>query len=358
MSIRTLAAAALAFGIAGSAIVARAIADEYAVGADISFLRDAEQRGVLFKDGGQPKPGLQILKDHGFNWVRLRLFHTPDRLPNNLEYTVAEARAAKKLGFKFLLDIHYSDTWADPQKQFTPRAWDGLSHDQLVEAVYAYTRDVIRSLKAAEAAPDMVQIGNEVIEGMLWPDGKLPKNWSNFADLLKAGAGGVKAGAGDAAHPKIMVHIDRGGDQKATKAFFDHCRDFGVEFDVIGQSYYPWWHGSLKDLRENLAFMAQRYNKDIMLVEVAYNWRPAEYLEKKAPFPETPEGQQAFLREVNEVVRHAPGGRGRGIFWWEPAVPPGALASRGMFDRDGNVLPVINVFDPDGEEAKANSAGE
>jgi arabinogalactan endo-1,4-beta-galactosidase len=358
MSIRAFAAVAVAFGTLCSCIAGRAVADEYAVGADISFLGDAEQKGIVFKDGGQAKPGLQILKDHGYNWVRLRLFHTPDHLPNNLEYTIAQARAAKKLGFKFLLDIHYSDTWADPQKQFIPRAWEGFNHDQLVEATYAYTRDVVSALRAAEVTPDMVQIGNEVIGGMLWPDGRLPKNWSNFADLLKAGIRGVKAGAGDAAQPKIMIHIDRGGDQKATKAFFDRCSEFGVEFDVIGQSYYPWWHGSLEKLRENMAFMAQTYSKDIILVEVAYNWRPAEYKEKKAPFPETPEGQQAFLHEVNEIVRSTPGGRGRGIFWWEPAVPPGALASRGMFDRSGNALPVINVFDPGGPQQKASSGGE
>src|SRR5689334_16302291 len=187
MSTRAFAAVAVALGIVCPAITTRLLADEYAVGADISFLRDTEQKGAVFKDGGQPKPGLQILKDHGYNWVRLRLFHTPDHLPNNLEYTIAQARAAKKLGFKFLLDIHYSDTWADPQKQFIPRAWDGLSHDQLVEAVYAYTRDVVSALRAADVTPDMVQIGNEVIGGMLWPDGRLPKSWSNFADLLKAG---------------------------------------------------------------------------------------------------------------------------------------------------------------------------
>ena len=152
-------------GAVFACLVFRAAADEYAVGADVSFLPFAEQNGVVFKDGGQPKAGLQIFKDHGYNWVRLRLFHTPDRtrdrLPNDLAYTIAEAKAAKKLGFKFLLDIHYSDTWADPQKQFIPRAWDGFAHDKLVEAVYAYTRDVVAALRDSEAMPDIVQIGNE-----------------------------------------------------------------------------------------------------------------------------------------------------------------------------------------------------
>ncbi len=319
-------------------------AHEYAIGADVSFLAFAEQKGVEFKDKGQVKSGLQILKDHRYNWVRLRLFHTPDRLPNNLAYTIAQARAAKKLGFKFLLDFHYSDTWADPQKQFIPRAWEDFTHEQLVEAVETYSREVVAALVAADAAPDMVQIGNEVIGGMLWPDGRLPKNWPNFADLVKAGIRGAKAGAADPP-PRIMIHIDRGGDKHATKNFFDKCQALSIEYDVIGQSFYPWWHGNLDDLRENMAFMADTYKKDIMLVEVAYNWRPTEYKTLKPPFPETPEGQKAFLREVDDIVRNAPDGRGRGVFWWEPAVPPGPLASRGMFDRDGNALPVITVFE-------------
>jgi arabinogalactan endo-1,4-beta-galactosidase len=325
-------------------LLAPAQGDEYAIGADVSFLAHAEQKGVVFKDNGQVKAGLQILKDHGYNWVRLRLFHSPDRLPNNLDYTIAQARAAKKLGFKLLLNFHYSDTWADPQKQFIPRAWEGFTHEQLVAAVEKYSRDVVAALVAADAAPDMVQIGNEVIGGMLWPDGRLPKNWSNFADLVKAGIRGVKAGAADPP-PRIMIHIDRGGDKRSTKHFFDKCQAHSIEYDVIGQSYYPWWHGSLDDLRENMAFMADTYKKDIMLVEVAYNWRPTEYKTGKPPFPETPEGQKAFLREVDDIVRNAPDGRGGGIFWWEPAVPPGPLASRGMFDRDGNALPVTTVFD-------------
>jgi arabinogalactan endo-1,4-beta-galactosidase len=358
MSIRTLFVFAIAVSPLWLATATRANKDEFAVGADISFLADSEQKGVVFKEGGQEKQALQILRDHNYNWVRLRLFHTPDRLPNNLEYTITQAKAAKKLGFKFLLDIHYSDTWADPQKQFTPRAWKDLDHDKLVDAVYSYTRDVITSFRSAGASPDMVQIGNEVIGGMLWPDGKLPNNWANFADLLKAGIRGVKAGTGDDLPPKIMVHIDRGGDQKTTKAFFDKCRELGVDYDVIGQSYYPWWHGSLEKLADNMAFMARTYDKDIMLVEVAYNWRPAEYKDRNGPFPETPEGQQAFLRSVNEIVRNTPQGRGRGIFWWEPAVPPGSLAGRGMFDQSGNALPVIDVFDALSHTENVGSGGQ
>ncbi|HNS19333.1 MAG TPA: glycosyl hydrolase 53 family protein [Sedimentisphaerales bacterium] len=319
-------------------------ASDYAMGADLSFLRQAEQGGTVFQDEGQAKPGLQIFKDHGYNWIRLRLFHTPTRLPNNLEYTVALARDAKKLGFKFLLNYHYSDTWADPAKQFIPKAWEGKSHEELIHAVYEYTRDTIMAFRDANAMPDMVQIGNEISNGMLWPDGKLPDNWDNLADLLHAGIEGVEEGRGDAPHPLIMIHIDKGGDKERTKWFFDRWHSYGINYDVIGQSYYPWWHGSLLDLRENLIFMANEYKKDIILVEVAYNWRPAEYRRKPAPFPETPEGQRQFLDEVHRAVLATPGNRGKGVFWWEPAVQ-GPLRSRGFFDDEGNALPVITVFD-------------
>ena len=168
--------------------------------------------------------------------------------------------------------------------------------------------------------------------------------YPNFTDLLKAGIRGVEAGASTNQQPRIMIHIDRGGDKRVTKYFFDKINSYGVPFDVIGQSYYPWWHGSLLDLRENLIFMANEYHKDIILVEVAYCWRPTEYKQRNGPFPETPEGQRAFLDEVNRLVMSTPDGHGIGIFWWEPAVT-GGLRSRGFFADDGNALPVIEVFD-------------
>jgi arabinogalactan endo-1,4-beta-galactosidase len=336
---------AVVFGLAAQAWpAAGAYAGDYAIGADLSFLKQAQERGTAFKENGQAKPGLEIFKDHGYNWIRLRLFHTPARLPNNLEYTVSLAKEAKNLGFKFLLNYHYSDTWADPGKQYVPKAWEGKSHAELVQAVFEYTRDTIQAFREVRIMPDMVQIGNEVINGMLWPDGKLPGNWDSFAELLEAGIKGVDAGRGGSPRPLIMIHIDQGGNKERTKAFFDKWHSYGVDYDVIGQSYYPWWHGSLLDLRDNLIFMANEYQKDIILVEVAYNWRSTEYKNKPAPFPETPEGQRQFLDEVHRLVLSTPDNRGKGVFWWEPAVQ-GGLRSRGFFDDDGNALPVITVFD-------------
>lgn len=319
----------------------------YAIGADLSFLRQAQARGTVFKEQGQPKPGLQIFRDHGYNWIRLRLFHTPTTLPNDLAYTIALAREAKQLGFKFLLDFHYSDTWADPAKQFLPKAWEGKAHGELVALIFTYTRDTLRAFRDAGVMPDMVQPGNEVINGLLWPDGKLPDHWENFAALMKSAIAGIDAGRGDAPRPLVMIHLDRGGDWPGTRNFFDHLLAQGVEFNVIGQSYYPWWHGSLLDLRENLRLTALTYHKDIVVVEAAYNWQPAEYKTGGAPFPETPEGQRDFLDEVNRAVLATPDGLGKGLFWWEPAVAAGnrGISNRGMFDADGNALPVISVFD-------------
>jgi arabinogalactan endo-1,4-beta-galactosidase len=325
-------------------IFAPASAQEYAIGADLSFLKSAEDRGFQFKENDAPKPGLQIFKDHGYNWIRLRIFHTPTELPNSLDYTIALAKKAKELGYKFLLDYHYSDTWADPGKQFLPKAWEKLSHSDLVKAVFGYTRETIIAFREAGVLPDMVQVGNEVINGMLWPDGRLPENWNNFAELTQAGINGVFAGCDNMTRPKIMIHIDQGGNQVKTKAFFDKFLSYGIDFDYIGQSYYPWWHGTLLDLRSNMIFMAKEYKKPIILVEVAYCASPTEYKDKKAPFSETPEGQKEFLQEVNNIVLQTPDNLGAGIFWWEPATM-GGRSSRDFFDEKGNVLPVISVFD-------------
>jgi arabinogalactan endo-1,4-beta-galactosidase len=141
-----------------------------------------------------------------------------------------------------------------------------------------------------------------------------------------------------------MIHIDKGGSVAATKWFFDKLHSYRVDYDVIGQSYYPWWHGRLNDLRENLIFMAETYRKDIMVVEAAYNWAPREYTKRPGPFAESPEGQRQFLEEVNRAVQATPYGLGKGVFWWEPVVS-GVRGGRGFFDAERNALPVMTVFD-------------
>ncbi|HOB31537.1 MAG TPA: glycosyl hydrolase 53 family protein [Verrucomicrobiota bacterium] len=320
---------------------------DFAFGADLSFLKQVEDRGRVFKDGTNAMPGLQIFRNHGYNWIRLRLFVEPVqmRLPNDLQYTLEMATQAKQLGFKFLLDFHYAQSWADPGKQPTPAQWTNLTHRERVEAVFEYTRDTIAAFREADVLPDMVQIGNEIAKGMLWPDGRLPQNWDNFAEYIYAGINGVDAGRGNGRRPLIMIHHDQGGSIERTKTFFDRLHSYNIPYDVIGVSYYPWWHGTPMDLRATLSFLAREYQKDVIVVETAFHWRPnGETRGRPQPFPETPEGQRDFLDEVTRIVIAVPDGRGKGVFWWEPAVT-GGLGSRGFFADDGTALPVIEVFD-------------
>jgi len=213
-------------------------ATEFAFGADLSFLKQAEDRGTIFRDGTNALPGLQIFQNHGYNWIRLRIFVEPvgGNLPNDLKYTIAAAQDARKLGYKFLLDFHYANAWADPGKQPTPAAWKNLTHSERVKQVFAYTRDTIAAFRDAGVLPDMVQVGNEITHGMLWPDGKLPDNWKNLADYLRAGIKGVDAGRGTNPCPRIMIHVDCGGDIARTKYFFDNLNHYKIPYDVIGFS--------------------------------------------------------------------------------------------------------------------------
>jgi arabinogalactan endo-1,4-beta-galactosidase len=315
----------------------------FAVGADLSFLKSAEDRGIRFKDNGVVRPGLDIFRDHGYDWIRLRLFHTPTRLPNSLEYTIALAQEAKARGFRFLLDYHYADSWADPQQQPTPAAWDTTRIDVLLDSVFNYTRNTIRAFREAGVMPEMVQLGNEVRNGMMWPLGRLPEHWDNFAALVRAGLDGVDAGRGRAPRPLIMIHYDNGADTDGNREFFDRFNAYHIPYDIIGLSYYPWWHGNLLQLRDNLLSLLHSYpDKDLILVEVGY--RPGEYTDGKLPpYPaDAPGGpRKAFLEAVTQTVLGISDRRIKGIFWWEPA----SACDRDYFDADCNALPVITVFD-------------
>lgn len=342
---KVLALLALLTTVAAFAQTAPTPKPYFIAGADVSYLADMESKGIVFKDNGVAKPGLQILRDHGFNWVRLRIMNEPTALPNTLAYTLASAKAAKALGFRILLDFHYSDDWADPAHNNVPKAWAKMPHEALVKAVFKFSQDTVTAMREQGTMPDMVQVGNEITSGMMWPDGHLPERWTQFAELVTAGVRGVEAGKGDRTRPVIMIHIDQGGNMETTKWFFDHLIVEHVPFDLIGQSYYPWWQGSLEDLRRNLAFEANRYNKPIIIVETAYDWRTGEkFSGRKPPFPETPAGQRDFLAALVKVVQETPSNRGKGIFWWEP-MAEGSIAKRGMFDDQHNALPAVEVFE-------------
>jgi len=355
---------------------ATAKCDTFAKGADISILKRLEDVGAVYSENGKTKDALQIFKDHGFNWMRLRLFHTPNwkgPVCNDIPYTLELAKRIKAHRFALLLDFHYSDTWADPGKQYIPAAWKGLSHEQLEQKVFEYTRNTIATFREEGCLPDMVQLGNEITNGTLWPDSCLggefdtPQQWARLAGIVKAGIRGVKAGAGPNNCVKIMVHIDRGGDRTASEHFFDNLLARGVDFDVIGLSYYPFWHGSFDDLRENLKFLTPKYKKPIIVVETGCPWAPQRFYDgdvllsveestrRFLPYPPTPQGQKAFLTELMQIVRNTPNNRGKGVFYWAPEwIPAKAWGKpnysltwehRALFDLNGKMLPAMKAFE-------------
>ena len=198
----------------------------FILGADISWVQQQEDEGVCFADHGVLKDILAILKDHGFNWIRLRVFHNPKAEKGysrkgycDLDHTLAMAKRIKAAGMRFLLDFHYSDTWADPGHQIKPAAWKDLHGAELEKAVHDYTRDVVAALKQQGTPPDIVQIGNEISNGFLWPDGNVWKSgkWDVFCGLIKAGIAGAKE-----ADPsvKIMLHLAWGGQNAQSRSFW------------------------------------------------------------------------------------------------------------------------------------------
>ena len=332
-------------------------------GGDISALERIEQAGGVYRDGGRVGDAIAILRAHGANTFRLRIFVHPNGTEvqvNDLPYTLRMAKRIHAAGAKLLLDFHYSDTWADPGKQTIPAAWASLGFDSLARTVETYTASVVAELKRAGALPDLVQVGNEIDHGMLWPAGAIGGSadsllqWDHFTSLLKAGVRGVRDALAPGDSVRIMLHYSGGGSVAGTRSFFDQIKARGVPFDLIGLSYYPWWHGTLADLRANLAATAARYGKDVMVAETAYPWRPGGwegFAPNTAPmtWPVTPAGQTAFLRDVAAAVAATPQGRGAGVLWWYPeAIPvPGlfvwAGGSLALFDSTGNALPALTT---------------
>ncbi|MRN53455.1 glycosyl hydrolase 53 family protein [Paenibacillus monticola] len=340
-------------------------------GADISTLQAVEDAGGKYYDHGVEKDLLDILKSRGVNYIRLRIWNDPEEAGgyNDREHVVELAQRVKAKGFKLLLDFHYSDFWADPGKQNKPGAWVNYSYEELKQAVYDYTHSVMEELKEKGASPDMVQIGNEINGGMLWPDGKSYDQENAFdklVPLLNSGVQAVRDAQAVGQNIKIMIHLAEGGKNDTFRWFFDELTKRNLDYDVIGASFYPYWSGTLDSLQYNLDDISKRYGKEVIVAETAYPFtlEDADGFENNiarqdqldgSGFPATVAGQKAEVKTMMNVVSKVPEGKGTGIFYWEPAWIPAAgvgwkvgegnaWENQAMFDFAGNALPSLDVF--------------
>lgn len=361
----------------------------YYKGMDLSTLPEVEACGGRFYDHKEEKSAIDILKAYGTNAVRIRLWndpYSPEGEPygagtNDLKTTIELAKRIKAAGLEILLDYHYSDFWADPGKQYPPKAWADHDADKLEEDVYEYTRDTLLELKKEGIVPELIQVGNELSNGLLWPLGKVPE-YENIARFVKAGVRAVREYAPTA---RVVIHLDNGGNNALYREWFDHFTANGGDFDIIGLSYYPFWHGTLQMLQNNMNDIALRYGKDLIVAEVSMGYTMEDYasyeqlapdqrkgyatrqeLVEKLEHPMTIQGQCDFMKDFLAVIEQVPEHRGIGFFYWEPAwipVPgsgwatdaalpyireagPGGneWANQALFDYDGNALPALEVI--------------
>lgn len=317
----------------------------FAKGADVGWLQQMEATGYRFYNAnGEPQDCLRILRDNGINSVRLRVFVNPsaDRLSGHCSPAEVTAMAvrARRMGFRIMIDFHYSDTWADPHVQRKPAAWASHSFDQLLADVYGHTFSVLSAMKSSGVVPEWVQVGNEIAPGMLWPDGRT-EHWDQLAALLNRGYDAVKAVDGSI---KVVIHLDRGNHGAMYRAFFDNYLKRGGRWDVIGMSYYPWWERkeyseTIGGLRDNLADMASRYGKEVLVCEVGGDFK-------------RPQDTYDMLVAVQQAVRAVPDGKGLGVFYWEPEGEMTWSHYRlSCWGPDGRPTPALSAFRWEGPPA-------
>ena len=314
--------------------------EEMYVGGDISTLQSYEDNNVNYLDqqGQKIDDVLKYMKSSkvGWNAQRVRLFVNPQQkgtqgekdaqVCQDLDYVLRLARRIKDEGFALMLDFHYSDTWADPSNQWTPAAWVSMNDEQLQQQVYDYTKSCLERLVEAGATPDFIQTGNEISYGMLW--GKQgttnPKicyqnsptaNWTRFVKLLEQA---TKACREVCPQAKIVIHTERSGDASALTFILDKLST--IDYDVIGLSYYPFWHGPLTKLSQTLNELAQRYaDKKVQVVETAYyyQWQPTKDItDFSKTWAVSPDGQAAFAHDLIEELKKHP--NVNGLYWWFP----------------------------------------
>ncbi len=368
-------------------------------GMDISTLMELERCGAKYYDDGQERDLLDILKKYDVDTIRIRLWNDPwsesgesyGAGENDLQTSLQIAKKVTGAGFGVLLNFHYSDFWADPGKQIKPKAWASYSVEQLEQAVYDFTLETMATFLDQGVNITMVQVGNELTNGLLWPEGRVP-NYDNIARFVNAGIRAVRqAGTDHQKHIPVMLHLDNGGNNALYRQWFDNFISRGENFEIIGLSYYPFWHGTLQMLEDNMNDIARRYGKDLIVAEVSMGHTMEDYgdyeklpdeerkgyatrpeLVERIEYPMTIQGQADFMEDFLRRISHIYGQKGRGFFYWEPAwipVPgsgwatPASLqymgdpgpcgnewANQALFDYQGHALPawkVIRDFNPE-----------
>ncbi|HOQ00094.1 MAG TPA: glycosyl hydrolase 53 family protein [Acetivibrio clariflavus] len=311
-------------------------AASFANGADVSWLPQMEAKGYKFYDDyGVQKDCLQILKEHGINSIRLRVWVNPSDDPYNghcsKNEVVEMAKRCKNMGFRIMINFHYSDSWADPGKQYKPAAWANHSTNQLYTDIYNHTYDVLSALKANGVTPEWVQVGNETNNGMLWEDGKASVNMRNFAWMINSGYDAVKAVFPET---KVIVHLSNGYDNSLFQWMFDGLRNNGAKFDVIGMSLYPepdnWWTLNNQCLY-NMNDMVSRYGKEVMICEVGMASNAAS-------------AAKEMITDLLQKVASVPSGKGLGVFYWEPQCYNWAGYGKGAWNSNGRPTIALDAF--------------
>lgn len=329
-------------------------------GMDISFLPQCLDEGMQVADmDGTPMEPFTLLKKYGINSIRLRIWVNPENEPYSggycsLEHTLKMAKQVVENGMGFMLDFHYSDFWADPGKQKKPKAWEGLNREELEEKVYTYTRDTLLAFEAQGTLPEIVQIGNEIRSGLIFPEGELP-DYQGMVRLINAGIRGARSVA-DKYRMRVMIHLDQGGRYSWLHQWFEGAFAAGLEdFDVIGLSYYPFWHGTYLDIKASMEQLIKDYHKPIMIVETAYAWRKSKrgFIDDEqiriGGLEASPLGQKQNLELVMYLLSQLPDHMGQGIYYWEPICVPkpsigGWAENMGLLDETGRAMEGITAY--------------